>query len=150
MPTAPTDSIVPVLQVAVGPVILISGVGLLLLSMTNRFGRIIDRARHLRKEDETANEAGRRKIASELDVLWRRARVVRRAITLATICVLSAALLVISLFVAAVAGADAHLVVIAIFAGGMAALVASLLLFLYDIKLSLDALRFELGEAVHE
>ena len=37
--------IVPVLQVATGPVILISGIGLLLLTMTNRLGRTIDRAR---------------------------------------------------------------------------------------------------------
>ena len=36
--------LIPVLQMAVGPVILISGIGLILLSMTNRFGRVIDRA----------------------------------------------------------------------------------------------------------
>jgi hypothetical protein len=36
-----------VLQTAIGPVILISGVGLLLFSMTNRSGRVIDRARLL-------------------------------------------------------------------------------------------------------
>ena len=35
------------LQVAIGPVILISGVGLLLLTMTNRLGRAIDRARQM-------------------------------------------------------------------------------------------------------
>ena len=39
--------IIPVLQVSIGPVILISGVGLLLLTMTNRLGRAIDRARQL-------------------------------------------------------------------------------------------------------
>ena len=39
--------LIPILQSAVGPVILISGVGLLLLSMTNRFGRVVDRARIL-------------------------------------------------------------------------------------------------------
>ena len=39
--------LVPILQVAIGPAILISGVGLLLLTMTNRFGRIIHRARQL-------------------------------------------------------------------------------------------------------
>jgi hypothetical protein len=33
------------LRDAIGPVILISGVGLLLLTMTNRLGRAIDRAR---------------------------------------------------------------------------------------------------------
>ena len=36
---------IPTLQTAIGPVILISGVALLLLTMTNRLGRAIDRAR---------------------------------------------------------------------------------------------------------
>ena len=39
------DDIVPFLQLSIGPVIVISGVGLLLLSMTNRYGRVIDRTR---------------------------------------------------------------------------------------------------------
>ena len=37
--------LVPILQLAIGPVILISGVGLLLLTLTNRFGRMLDRSR---------------------------------------------------------------------------------------------------------
>ncbi|WP_345111750.1 DUF2721 domain-containing protein [Candidatus Villigracilis vicinus] len=41
------QELIPVLQTAIGPVILISGVGLLLLSMTNRLSRVIDRARNL-------------------------------------------------------------------------------------------------------
>jgi len=40
--------LIPVLQVAIGPVVLISGIGLLILSMTNRFGRVIDRGVALR------------------------------------------------------------------------------------------------------
>src|SRR5688572_19515401 len=50
VPVKPLNEIVPVLQVAIGPVILISGVGLLLLTMTNRLGRAIDRARSLVRE----------------------------------------------------------------------------------------------------
>lgn len=42
--------LIPVLQVAIGPVVLISGIGLLILSMTNRFGRVIDRGRSLTRE----------------------------------------------------------------------------------------------------
>jgi hypothetical protein len=42
--------LIPVLQVAVGPVILVSGVGLLLLTMTNRLARVIDRSRLLYRE----------------------------------------------------------------------------------------------------
>jgi hypothetical protein len=39
--------LVPLLQFAIGPVIVISGVALILLNMTNRYGRIIDRSRAL-------------------------------------------------------------------------------------------------------
>jgi len=45
MPPTSLEQIIPELRDAIGPVILISGVGLLLLTMTNRRGRAIDRAR---------------------------------------------------------------------------------------------------------
>ncbi len=61
-----------VLQVAVSPVILISGVGLLLLSMTNRLGRVIDRARSIadrrRREDATEHQ---HRLEMQLPILWR-------------------------------------------------------------------------------
>jgi hypothetical protein len=47
MPFTSVSQLIPVLQTAIGPVILISGVGLLLLTMTNRLGRVIDRSRIL-------------------------------------------------------------------------------------------------------
>jgi hypothetical protein len=51
--------LVPTIQLAIGPVILVSGVGLLLLSMTNRFGRVIDRSRQLSEAVRQSNsEAG--------------------------------------------------------------------------------------------
>ena len=43
----PLTELIPILQVSIGPTILVSGVGLLLLSMTNRLGRIVDRTRQL-------------------------------------------------------------------------------------------------------
>ena len=49
--TATTVSqLLPILQTSIGPVILISGVGLLLLTLTNRFGRMLDRARQLNQD----------------------------------------------------------------------------------------------------
>jgi hypothetical protein len=50
MALTPVKELIPVLQVAIGPVILISGVGLLLLTLTNRYGRTIDRSRLLMRE----------------------------------------------------------------------------------------------------
>ena len=50
LPPTSLEQIIPELRDAVGPVILISGVGLLLLTMTNRLGRASDRARSLKLE----------------------------------------------------------------------------------------------------
>jgi len=57
------QQLIPVIQTAVGPVILISGVGLLLLSMTNRFGRVLDRARLLARELPVAAATEREHLA---------------------------------------------------------------------------------------
>ena len=46
MLSTPLHELIPVLQVAIGPVILISGISLLLLTLTNRFARTIDNTPH--------------------------------------------------------------------------------------------------------
>ena len=46
----PTFSVVQIMTASIAPVIVISGVGLLLLSITNRYGRAIDRARLLAQD----------------------------------------------------------------------------------------------------
>jgi uncharacterized protein DUF2721 len=136
--------LVPSLQIAIGPVILVSGVGLLLLSMTNRLGRVIDRSRALSRELRSGTvERGR--VISQLEILATRARLVRQAITLAIVSALSAAILVITLFVAAVFALEVGILVVALFVGCMAALIGALVAFLRDINLSLAALKLELG-----
>ena len=136
--------LVPILQVAVGPVILISGVGLLLLSMTNRLGRVIDRSRQLadglRKAD--AQEVSR--FTAQLQVLARRARLVRLAIIWAGTSVLLASLLIIVLFLAALFRWEIGIVVVILFVGCMASLIGSVIVFIADINLSLSALKLEM------
>lgn len=137
--------LIPSLQVAIGPVILVSGVGLLLLSMTNRLGRVIDRARELGVE--LRSEAGaRERVVRQLAILMKRAQVLRAAITLAILSVLLAAVLVITLFVAAVFALEAGMVVVGLFVGCLTALIGALISLLRDINLSLAALKLELGE----
>ena len=138
--------LVPILQMAVGPVILISGIGLLLLTMTNRFGRIIDRSRILAQQRRSEDAAERRRAEAQVAILWRRATLVRRAIALASVSVLGAALLVIVLFVAALTRAEASWLVIAIFVGSLTALIGSLVAFLQEINHSLLALKLDLAE----
>jgi len=140
-------NLIPILQTAIGPAILISGVGLLLLTMTNRLGRVIDRARTLDAQLPQAAESDRRQIALQLRILWQRARLIRVAILLAGASALAAALLIIVLFFTALGIFDNPWLIGAIFVSCMACLAASLAVFIHDINQTLTALKLELSSA---
>ena len=144
MPTTPLHEIVPVLQVAIGPVILISGVGLLLLTMTNRLGRTIDRARQLKGELSKRTDEEREQVLAQVAIIYRRARMIRLSIILAALSALLASALIITLFVTALLHAEQAVLVSVIFIACMTALFASLVAFICDINLSLHALKLEL------
>ena len=135
---------IPILQTAIGPVILISGVGLLLLTMTNRFGRIVDRARKIAERVGGSPEAPHELDHAQLAVLWRQAGLIRLAISLATGSALCAALLIALLFLTALLGLRDAWLIGTVFAAAMISLVASLILFLSDVNRSLTAIRLEL------
>ena len=136
-------NVIPTLQLAIGPVILISGVGMILLSMTNRFGRVIDRSRQLTQDLRGASDAERKKFLPEVRVLWLRARIIRAGIALAVLSALLAALLIISLFLGTLLMLDAA-VPIGLFVMCMICLIGAMLMFFWDINLSLKALELEI------
>jgi hypothetical protein len=138
--------LVPVLQVAIGPVILISGVGLLLLTMTNRLGRAIDRARQLASEVDKRAQEEREHLLAQVAMIYRRARVLRLTIILAVLSVLLAGVLIISLFLSAMLQINDAPAVSTVFILCISSLIGSLLAFSYDIHLSLAALKLELRQ----
>jgi hypothetical protein len=144
MPTHLLTELVPILQVAIGPVILISGVGLLLLSMTNRLGRAIDRSRILSRELQENPKADRERILAQIRILSRRADLIQRAITLASVSVLLAAILIIALFLMALFRFNAAWLIVVLFIGCMFSLIGALVAFIQDINHSLEALKLEL------
>jgi Protein of unknown function (DUF2721) len=134
------------LEVAIGPVILISGVGLLLLTMTNRLGRAIDRARQLARELRDPDLPNRDHVLSQVAIIYKRAGVLRLTIALAAISVLLAAVLIVLLFFSALLTWDYGVIISLTFIACMSSLVASLVTFLYDVQLSLRALKLELQQ----
>jgi len=139
------SELIPTLQVAIGPVVLISGIGLLILSMTNRLGRVIDRGRALAREITELPPEGRVRIEAQLHILVRRAEYLRRAITAASVSVLLTALLIILLFLTALFGLDVAWLISAIFIGSLGALTFSLVAFLRDLNESLLAFKLDIG-----
>jgi hypothetical protein len=138
--------LIPVLQIAIGPVILISGVGLLLLTMTNRLGRVIDRVRILSGQLDDCDDPKRDRKMAQLSVLWKRARLIRLAITLTAVSALFAAILVVVLFTTAIAKIETAWLIGAIFVLDMASLIGALIYFLRDVNLSLEALKLEIQD----
>jgi len=139
-------NLIPILQTAIGPAILISGVGLLLLTMTNRLGRVIDRARAIDAQLPQAPEKERQRLVVQLRILWQRARLVRLAILLASASALAAAVLIIVLFFTALGTFDSPWLIGSLFVCCMACLVSSLAVFIHDINESLTALKLELSD----
>jgi len=68
------EQIVPALRLSIGPVILISGAGLVLLSMTNRYARVIDRARNLAESLRQKPTEKNERIQSQIKIIAQRAR----------------------------------------------------------------------------
>ena len=101
LPPTSLEEIIPKLREAVGPVILISGVGLLLLTMTNRLGRAIDRARILKRELVPLTGRDREQVQAQVNILYRRAKIIRLAIVFSVVSAFLASFLVMTLFLAA-------------------------------------------------
>ena len=145
MPSTPVQELIPVLQVAIGPVILISGVGLLLLTLTNRYGRTIDRSRQLVRESRECSDGDRQRLEGQIEILYRRAGLIRLSILLAGVSVLLASVLIIVLFLTALWKLEVGLLISLLFIACMVSLSGSLVAFIRDINLSLGALKLELG-----
>jgi len=144
MPAVSFQQIIPELRDAIGPVILISGVGLLLLTMTNRLGRAIDRARQLKHELSIRTGHERDHTLAQVAILYRRAKIIRLSITLAATSAALAALLIVALFVTALLQIQSGALIGLLFMACMLSLFGSLVAFIRDINLSLHALKLEL------
>ena len=140
------QELIPVLQIAIGPVILISGVGLLLLSMTNRLSRVIERARTLLSASDSVSGQPRDRILAQIDILWGQARLIRVSILLGSTSVLFAAFLIIVLFITALFKIEDAWLISSLFVTCLLSLIGSLITFIIDINRSLVAFKVELYE----
>ena len=138
--TTDLPALIPVIQSAISPMILISGVGLLLISMSNRLGRIIDRTRKLAE----LRKAGAPKAEAQIRIVWRRARMLRVAMTLAAFSILLTAINIILLFLSALSGFPGGPVVVALFVLGMLSLIGALSIYILEINWSIKAIALEL------
>ncbi len=142
----PVEQLVRILTASIAPVIVISGVGLLLLSMVNRYAHLTDRARTLVKELEEQPKASRQRLLVEqLQHFFRRAKILRLAIILGSTSIFFVVLTILTLFAGQVMGVRVDYISIPVFTLCLVTLLGSIYHFIQDVTASLAALRLEVG-----
>lgn len=135
-----TTDIAHLIQAAIAPVFLLSGVAAMLGVLTNRLARIVDRARTLEARLAAQPEM-LPKLLDDLKVLASRARYVNVAISLCTIAALLVALVVVTLFANAFLGVQLTKEIALLFVGAMLCLSAAFIVFFIEVRLATLSLR---------
>jgi len=141
----PAD-IAHVIQVAVAPVFLLSGIGAMLGVFVARLGRIIDRSRILNERLGNASKDCSPQIHHELAMLSRRSRLMDRASVLATAAGCFVCLVIVALFVDYLFGYDQSVPVAALFLLSMLCFIGAFGYFLREVLLATARLRHEGGK----
>jgi hypothetical protein len=127
-----------VIQLAVAPVFLLTGIGAILSVLASRLGRVVDRFRVLIEKHDLHQE----KVMREMRILSRRAIWVHWSISLCTVSALLIAIVIGTLFVGSEINFDSSHIVSPLFILAMLSLILGLICFLREIYLSIHT--FEL------
>jgi hypothetical protein len=130
-----------VIQLAVAPVFLLSGVAALLSVMASRLSRVIDRARAIEGHWEEMDDSARMVAYTQLQVLARRAHLASWAINFNTFAALLVCTVIATLFIDAFIGTHLKWVVGGFFVTSMLALIGGLTCFLREVYLATHTLR---------
>ncbi len=129
------------IQLAVAPVFLLSGVGVILGVLTARLARIVDRARAAENRVLSDPVHDTPEVRSQLRVLARRAQLINIAITLITVTALLVALVIALLFASTFAPMNLAAAVAVLFVASMVSLVVALVAFLLEVRIAIAVLR---------
>lgn len=124
---------------------LISGAGLLLLSMTNRITRPLDRIRLLGKDLKSASPQDQAFYLAQIQTLYKRTFILQKAITGIVLTIISASVIILLIFLIAVFSVNLYLLIDFVFIIGLMALILSLIYFLWDIGTSLKSVQIEMN-----
>lgn len=136
------------LQACITPVAMISGVGLLLLTITNRLGRVVDRIRHLVTELDHPDVKRDKIKVNEIHILSKRGMILKNSIAWMLIGMISSCLIIPLLFIMSLSETKLILIGQFLFVISMISMFVSLIYFFKDVLLSLNAIKLEASEYI--
>lgn len=144
-PNVPIEAIAEIIQLAVAPVFLLTGIAGFLSVLSNRLGRITDRARVLeRRIPASPSEDHRAVLQEETTQLWNRIRMINWAIRLCVGSAMLVCLVIVTLFVADITRFNISLLIAAFFVGAMLLIFSGLLLLLREVGIATKRMRLGL------
>lgn len=145
------STVAQTIQVAVAPVFLFAGISGLLMVLTTRLGRIIDRARVVESRIPHAHREEQKELfRAEASALWRRIRLMNWSIRLCVGGALMICLVVVTLFVGDITHANVGAVIATFFVGAMFLIISGLLCLLYEVGISTARMRQGIAVALEE
>lgn len=131
------------LQACITPVAMISGVGLLLLTVTNRMGRTIDRARQLIGELDKPDVKRQNEKKIEILLFIDRSKLLRNSIAWIMIGMMSSCALIPLLFIMSFSTLDLRIPGYGFFLISITSMLIAFVYFFKDVLLSLKAIKLE-------
>ena len=137
------------LQACITPVAMISGVGLLLLTITNRLGRTIDRTRFLITELDHDNVKRKSSKENEIKILYKRSKFLRNAIAWIMVGMISSCMIIPLLFIMSFIAVDFRIIGYILFLISTTSMLISFTFFFRDILLALHAIKLEASDYIN-
>jgi hypothetical protein len=137
-------AIAQTIQLSVTPVFLLVATGSLLNVFTGRLARVIDRSRVLMERWASTEGPEHDRVVAELRVVDRRIEIINTSIGAAVACGIVVCLLVALLFAQAFTGIDLNVAAAWVFVVATVLLLASLALFLIEVRLAIRTIRVPL------
>jgi hypothetical protein len=130
------DGVTRAIQLAISPVFLLSAIATILSVLTNRLGRVTERARTLKAKLEDVSTPSGALLHSEIAILSKRAKLIDYAITLCTITSLLVCAVIATLFLGTFFNFGINIIVMVLFIIAMVSLVSALLCLLREILMA--------------
>ena len=134
-------TVTQILQVSIAPVVLISGVGLIILSQTNRMAHLTNRIRQMRAEAKRNPEPD---LHRQISLLYQRAKLLRASIIALLLCIFFDALVIFDVFISKIVAIENGVITTALFSSSLIFLMIGLFTFIMDVNRNLSALKIEI------
>lgn len=143
-----TKSLTDFFQSTISPLVLISGVGLILLSLTNRLARTIDRSRGLVTEIQNDTSADKENKRVQLRILVKRSYLLKYSITSISFSILCSSLIIPILLIMYLFQLDLSLWGKMFFLLSVIGIIFSAIFLFIDVSFTLKALEIEVKDHI--